>query len=275
MDQEEDSTVRGDPVAPGTSLRRRRRPLPVTPAGHPAVEPASPMPTSAGGIALALFALDARHVPAAFLDDCGRVSGLNREAEAILGDGLRVNNGRLFSDDRQADAELRRIIGVLATPAGASLIEAAPIMVSRPGRRALLVEVLPTARSCPEAGPQIVALLVITDLERQASVPEAVLRTAFGLTSAEARLARFLAEGNDLNAVCGILGIAIETARTQLKAVFGKTQTHRQSELVSLLSRFQSSRLDEFQRAADAPARHSHPPRAAAQEGPRARTKTA
>lgn len=247
MDQEEDGVVGGNPPALRASLRRRRRLTPPPPSPHASGDSSSLRPGPTGEMALALFALDARHVPAAFLDDCGRVSGLNREAEAILGDGLRVNNGRLFSDDRQADAELRRIVGVLATPAGASLIETSPIMVARRGRRALLVEVLPTARSCPEAGPGVVALLLITDLERQASVPESVLRTAFGLTSAEARLAKSLAEGNDLQAVCGILGIATETARTQLKAVFGKTQTHRQSELVSLLSRFQSTGI----RAAD------------------------
>jgi DNA-binding CsgD family transcriptional regulator len=241
MDQEEDGVVGGDPIALRSSLRTRRGPARQS---TPALLPdrgSAPSPATEAPLALALFALDARGVPAAFLDDCGRISGINRGAEAILGVGLRVNNGRLFSEDRQADAELRRIIGVLATPAGASLIEASPVMVPRPGRRALLVEVLPTTRSCPEAGPNVVALLLITDLERQASVAEPVLRTAFGLTSAEARLAKFLGEGNDLQAVCGILGIATETARTQLKAVFGKTQTHRQSELVSLVSRFQSS----------------------------------
>jgi DNA-binding CsgD family transcriptional regulator len=249
MDQEEDGVAGGDPIALRSSLRTRRRPTPHSPPAFAPDRRSALFPATEAPLALALFALDARSVPAAFLDDCGRISGINREAEAILGAGLRVNNGRLFSEDRQADAELRRIIGVLATPAGASLIEASPVMVARPGRRALLVEVLPTARSCPEAGPNVVALLLITDLERQVSVAETVLRTAFGLTSAEARLAKFLGEGNDLQAVCGILGIATETARTQLKAVFGKTQTHRQSELVSLLSRFQSSGLDPVPRA--------------------------
>ncbi len=33
------------------------------------------------------------------------------------------------------------------------------------------------------------------------------------------------------------LGIARETARNQLKAIFAKTATHRQGELIALLSR--------------------------------------
>jgi DNA-binding CsgD family transcriptional regulator len=37
------------------------------------------------------------------------------------------------------------------------------------------------------------------------------------------------------------LSIARDTARNQLKAVFAKTNTHRQGELVALLSRIQVS----------------------------------
>lgn len=242
MDQEELGAVR---IAPGGPLSRRQRSQPGVPSAD-VEDGAEPLPAVAGGaVSLALFALDVRHVPAAFLDNGGRVFALNRRALALLGTGLRVNNGRLFCDDRHSDAELRRIVGVLATPAGSSLIEAAPIMVTRPGKRSLLVEILPTARACPEVGSLVVALVVITDLEQQTSVSEGLLRNAFGLTSAEARLAKSLGEGNDLQAASGLLGIASGTARTQLKAVFAKTQTRRQSELISFLYRIQSSRLPE------------------------------
>jgi DNA-binding CsgD family transcriptional regulator len=41
------------------------------------------------------------------------------------------------------------------------------------------------------------------------------------------------------------LGVARETARNQLKSVFQKTDTHRQSHLVSLLARFPRRRVEK------------------------------
>ncbi|MEZ5828253.1 MAG: LuxR C-terminal-related transcriptional regulator [Hyphomicrobiales bacterium] len=62
-------------------------------------------------------------------------------------------------------------------------------------------------------------------------------RRAFGLTPAELRLAEALVRGTSLKDYAEQVGIAEGTARVQLKAVFAKTNTHRQAELVSLLWR--------------------------------------
>lgn len=56
-----------------------------------------------------------------------------------------------------------------------------------------------------------------------------------GLTRAEAKLAAKLAEGLSLEDTAEKLTISIETARSQLKAIFHKTGVRRQSELVTLL----------------------------------------
>jgi DNA-binding CsgD family transcriptional regulator len=80
-------------------------------------------------------------------------------------------------------------------------------------------------------------VIVLIDLETRRQPPEDALRVAFGLTAAEARLATRLASGEALEAVADELGIAKETARSQLKAIFGKTGVHRQSEFVALLAR--------------------------------------
>jgi len=61
------------------------------------------------------------------------------------------------------------------------------------------------------------------------------LRRLYGLTPAEARLAQALVAGEHLNDIAEHLGITKETARSQLKAVFAKTDTHRQAELVRVL----------------------------------------
>jgi DNA-binding CsgD family transcriptional regulator len=46
-----------------------------------------------------------------------------------------------------------------------------------------------------------------------------------------------LSSGDTLEAAAAKCQISYQTARNQLKAVFAKTGTHRQSELVSLLAR--------------------------------------
>jgi DNA-binding CsgD family transcriptional regulator len=59
----------------------------------------------------------------------------------------------------------------------------------------------------------------------------------FGLTPAEARLASIVGGGVDPARAAEEIGISRVTARNQLRAIFAKTGTHRQSELVALLCR--------------------------------------
>lgn len=64
-----------------------------------------------------------------------------------------------------------------------------------------------------------------------------LLQKCFHLTPAETRLARIIARGEPLECAAQALGIKLPTARTQLAAVFAKTDTRRQPQLVALLSR--------------------------------------
>jgi len=60
----------------------------------------------------------------------------------------------------------------------------------------------------------------------------AFLRNRFGLTPAEARLVVDLVTGISLKSSAKGRGVTYETVRRQVKSVFRKTGTHRQSELV-------------------------------------------
>jgi DNA-binding CsgD family transcriptional regulator len=66
---------------------------------------------------------------------------------------------------------------------------------------------------------------------------EARLKALFDLTAAEARLAQHLARGLSVEEAAQLLNIKMTTARTQLTAVFDKTDTRRQAKLVAILSR--------------------------------------
>jgi DNA-binding CsgD family transcriptional regulator len=114
---------------------------------------------------------------------------------------------------------------------------AAPIVVQRAAKRPLVIRILPipgAARS-PFFGAR--ALLVLSDLDSISGPRPEALSQTFRLSLAEARLASLLATGISLKQAADELGLAHETVRNQLKAVFGKTATHRQGELVALLSR--------------------------------------
>ena len=58
----------------------------------------------------------------------------------------------------------------------------------------------------------------------------------FDLTPAEARVARALASGLPLDRVAAEFGLSVQTIRNQLAAVFHKTGTSRQVELLRLIA---------------------------------------
>src|SRR5262249_30669164 len=80
-------------------------------------------------------------------------------------------------------------------------------------------------------------LLMLIDPDADRPPAAAVLRQLWGLTPSEARLAVAMSGGRDLQVIADELGIAIGTARIQLKGVFAKTETNRQAQLCALLER--------------------------------------
>jgi DNA-binding CsgD family transcriptional regulator len=110
-------------------------------------------------------------------------------------------------------------------------------MVARREGRPIVVQVLPAAGLVGALGETTRAILLLTDLEAQPELPESRLMLLFGLTPAEARLAARLGTGATLEEAAEALQVSLGTARNQLKAVFAKTQTNRQAELIALLWR--------------------------------------
>jgi DNA-binding CsgD family transcriptional regulator len=59
----------------------------------------------------------------------------------------------------------------------------------------------------------------------------------YNLSPAELRVASALLTGKSPEEYAQEAGVTLNTVRTQVKSLFQKTGTHRQSELVSVLSR--------------------------------------
>jgi len=204
----------------------------------PRLGEAATLSTAVGRSVLASMtnALNLVRRPALVLDRMGVVLDWNSAAEGLFDDAIRVVNRRLMLAGRAARAALGQLLDRMRATPDAGSLPAVPIVVQREGKRPVLIRVLPIpgAAKSPFLGARV--LLTFADLGPKPGPDPRLLASLFGLTAAEARLASRIAAGAALDDIAVQLGISRETARNQLKAVFAKTETHRQAELVALLS---------------------------------------
>ncbi|UCH74561.1 MAG: PAS domain S-box protein [Rhodospirillales bacterium] len=172
--------------------------------------------------------------------DC-RLLLANRSATRLLdaGDGLTNSHGRIGATRRHQMEELRDLVDRACTAQEQGSAEAtfAGVMTIDRGEdvRPLSIMVAPVQLSAEAEGDSQVAAIFIRDLEVRQSVPPDVLATLFGLTPAEARVVVELVKGKRPQEVADDLSVSLNTVRNQLKQIFSKTNTGRQSELISLV----------------------------------------
>ena len=85
---------------------------------------------------------------------------------------------------------------------------------------------------CWQGAEQKTALLKLYDQDLGLVVDERALTSLYGLTRSEAALTTKLIQGKSVEEAAAGLFISPRTARTHLKRIFMKTDTHRQPELV-------------------------------------------
>jgi len=189
--------------------------------------------------------LDRNPAAIVLLDEAKRVVHANRRAEefrpnghGMPGDGIRLGTdgirlARQRDDDALQCLIARALSGIASPEDGPGGVMRAP----RPsGKRAYAILVAPVAGRYPALALLRPAVCVsIADPEAQKPLPAGRLRAAFGLTEAEAKLAALLASGEELRTVAARLEITYGTARARLAAIFQKTQTRRQGELIRLV----------------------------------------
>ena len=184
------------------------------------------------GLALRDQVLDSLPTPLWLLDEGRRVAYRNAAAQqhaALPDSALCEHNGQIRP--RHAAASRLETAILQATghsgPRRASRI--APPTAGGPD-----VVVTPLSEDHPDNPLRrpLVAVSVVDPEQQNLRVND-----LFQFSRAEARLATKLQEGLSLAEYAERHGIALSTARTQLRALFTKTGTHRQGELVSLLLR--------------------------------------
>ncbi|HEY6618337.1 MAG TPA: helix-turn-helix transcriptional regulator [Steroidobacteraceae bacterium] len=188
-------------------------------------------------------ALDSLNAGIVLLTEQAECIFVSRKIEDLCSanNGIYIKNARLGAyapADHQAlsrliDRAIALAVRKTTEPCGTALI-------SRRNRAPLKVSAASLSPEAPLAqaamGPSAVAALFVRDPEQDAvSLPQ-ILAATYALTATETRLAVNLLEGYSLTQTAERHAVSIETVRSQLKSIFTKTATRRQTELLVLLS---------------------------------------
>jgi DNA-binding CsgD family transcriptional regulator len=181
--------------------------------------------------------VDRAACPLIEVDPQARVLWMNREARDRMHDhtGLVVAAGRLRSRRRGHDVALRCAINSVFEHLRSRSPLGSPV--------ARLCRVVPLGES--EGGAPLFCWVLPEDSKVLVSFDDAqmvarrigIAAEVFCLSPAQVRLARLIVDGHDLAAASDLLGVSINTLRTQLQRMFDKTGARSQAALVrSLLS---------------------------------------
>jgi DNA-binding CsgD family transcriptional regulator len=177
-------------------------------------------------------ALNAMRLPAIALDQHGFVADVNTTADAVFDHNIKIKDRRLFVRDPNARTLLKEAIDQLKELPRLDSLTLEPVIVPRMDKLPVIVRIWPFEGP---PGQDMRALLTLNALGPRPGPSAAILAKTFRLTPSEAKVACIIARGAPPDIAARELKISRETARNQLKSVFAKTDTHRQSELVALL----------------------------------------
>jgi DNA-binding CsgD family transcriptional regulator len=188
-----------------------------------------------GAAASPTATLNAMRLPAIALDRHGFVVDVNAAAEAVFDNNIKIKDRRLFIRDPDSRNLLKEAIDQLTNPPRPNALAVEPVIVPRTDKLPVIVRIWPFEGPSHSPAQEVRALLTLNALGPRPGAPAAILAKTFHLTHSEAKLACVIARGTPPYIAARELKISRETARNQLKSVFAKTDTHRQSELVALL----------------------------------------
>lgn len=178
-------------------------------------------------VAAAESALDAIPVPVFLLGAKRELRYTNRAADQLIAaePALRVVNGRFAPEGCVDDAQWRH-----AFARGGLLLRRA---TGEPLSLALMP--VPEQSRLVRERPGVTALMTAADLRSPAARAQR-LRVFYGLSSAEADLAVLLCcDGHSPQECAALRGVSIGTIRTQIKAIYAKTDVTRAAQLTSLV----------------------------------------
>lgn len=179
----------------------------------------------------------------------GQVLHANETFQAIArrGDGIRIRRGTVEIADPNGRAQFANAIGAVEKTRGVTAA-ACDIAVSRPdGAPPYIVSVRPLVRSAREGHQSNADIIVfVRDPLQRNGATACLLHALFGLTEAEADLARALQAGTTPGDYAGARAVSLNTVYTHLRRIKEKTGCHRMPELIRKLNDLQAPlRIEE------------------------------
>lgn len=163
------------------------------------------------------------------------VTWTNARTEQVLaaGDRLRMRHGRLQAVIAPEIQDLRLAIGAAADDPGAARCLR---LRGRSALPALEVRIMPLASDAMWMRlPRPAVLVLLCDPSDRPRPSARLLAELYGLTPTEARVAIALASGIQVRAIARELDVQPNTVRVHLKAIYAKTHTTGQVDLVRRL----------------------------------------
>lgn len=186
------------------------------------------------------------------LDEDGFFSAWEGATAAVPHLGLKLKWNSICLDEPLLNAKFSDLVESCYRLAGGSPGNLpAPLQISTSGSNHLYVDALPVPQSLRTKLEGAWVLLYFREVRTLPDHCENLLQRQFHLTPAEAGLARIIGSGESLKAAAERLGISIWTARSHLRAVFQKTDTHRQNQLAALVAQVEHMTIPHLRDAED------------------------
>lgn len=173
--------------------------------------------------------MSCQHRQALIVEPDGTILFRNQAADMELASQqmLRENKGRLIA----ATPDAQKLLAALAPPSARSMHKGFDAFLTDASGRMLHV----TWAALEQAGEEIGSptLLLLREPEAALTTPLASAATLYQLTTSEIQVLGQVLQGHALTDTAEILGLARSTVKTYLDAIYRKTQTNRQAELVA------------------------------------------
>jgi DNA-binding CsgD family transcriptional regulator len=173
-------------------------------------------------------------LPGAVLSTTGLVLSANSLFEKLNEQFIPIAGGGLAISHTPAENLLQLALKI-SRPSASDLQSYSVPVPATGGASPCVAHLIPVRRQARDIFSQAAHILVVTPLSSPQAPQAHILFGLFDLSPAEARVAQKLVEGGSIEQIAIDNKLSRETVRSQLKSVFAKTATSRQSELVGLL----------------------------------------
>lgn len=173
-------------------------------------------------------------LPALVLNQNGRVLAANELIQQLQEAIVFCAKDRVMLQDTRADQLLKQAIAnavddKFASPYSFSVCDLT-------GIAKLVAHVIPVRGQSRDIFMRSVCVLTLTPVASPTMPTIDLVQSLFDFTPAEAKVARFIAQGETIHDIASSNAVSVNTVRTQLRSVMEKTGCSRQVEVANLLS---------------------------------------